>query len=137
MPTLYADSSALIKLVRREPETDALRADLAGADLISSELVLAEVPRALQRIAAADPRLSLRAALGQAGELLAALALYPVDRPLLLGAGALAEPGLRTLDAIHVASAVELGPVDAFVTYDERQAAAARLAGLKIRAPGV
>lgn len=135
MPTLYADSSALVKLVRREPETDALRAVLKGADLASSELVLAEVPRALQRIAAADPRFSLRPALHRAGELIEALALYPVDRPLLLGAGALAEPSLRTLDAIHVASAVELGPVDAFVTYDERQAAAARLAGLRTVSP--
>lgn len=137
MPTFYADSSALIKLVRPEPETDALRAGLEGVDLISSELVLAEVPRALQRIAATDSKLSLRPALRRAGELIQALALYPVDRPLLLGAGALAEPALRTLDAIHVASAVELGPVDAFVTYDERQAAAARLAGLRTESPGV
>ena len=137
MPLLYADSSALVKLVRREPETDALRADIKEADLVSSELVLAEVPRALQRIAAADPRLSLQSALHRAGELIEALAVYPVDRPLLLGAGALAEPSLRTLDAIHVASAVELGPVDAFVTYDERQAAAARLAGLRTMSPGV
>lgn len=137
MPTLYADSSALVKLVRPEPQTDALRTGLEGADLVSSELVLTEVPRALQRIAAADPRISLRLALRRAGEVLQALALYPVDRPLLLGAGALAEPTLRALDAIHVAAAVELGPVDAFVTYDERQAAAARLAGLKTMSPGV
>jgi uncharacterized protein len=137
VPLFYADSSALVKLVRREPETDALRADLKGVDLVSTELVLTEVPRALQRIAAADPRLPLRPALRRAGELIQALALYPVDRPLLLGAGALAEPRLRTLDAIHVASAVELGPVDAFVTYDERQAAAARLAGLRTMSPGL
>lgn len=134
---VYADSSALVKLVRPEPETDVLRADLKGADLVSSELVLAEVPRALQRIAAADRRLSLLPALRRAGELIEALALYPVDRPLLRGAGALAAPTLCTLDAIHVAAALELGPVDAFVTYDERQAAAARLAGLKTVAPGV
>lgn len=137
MPTLYADASALLKLVRREAETEALRAGLEGADLVSSELVLTEIPRALQRIAAADPKLSLLPALRRAGELIEALVLYPVDRPLLRGAGALAEPALRTLDAIHVASAVELGPVDAFVTYDERQAAAARLAGLKTMSPGV
>ncbi|HWC08960.1 MAG TPA: type II toxin-antitoxin system VapC family toxin [Solirubrobacterales bacterium] len=137
MPLFYADSSALVKLVRRETQTDALRDFLRGADLISSELVLAEVPRAMQRIAAADPRFSLMPALGRANELIELLALYPVDRSLLRGAGALAEPSLRTLDAIHVASAVELGPVDAFVTYDERQAAAARLAGLKTMSPGV
>lgn len=137
MPLFYADSSALVKLVHHEAATEALREGLDGVDLVSSELVLAEVPRALQRIAAADPKLSLRPALRRAGELIQALALYPVDRPLLRGAGALAEPALRTLDAIHVASAVELGPVDAFVSYDERQAAAARLAGLKTMSPGV
>ena len=137
MPTLYADSSALVKLVRREPETDALRDVLTGVDLVSSELVLTEVPRAMQRIAAAEPKFPLLRALHRAGELIEALALYPVDRDLLRGAGALAEPALRTLDAIHVASAVELGPVDAFVTYDERQVAAGRLAGLKTMSPGV
>ena len=137
MPLLYADSSALVKLVRREPETNALRADVEGTDLASSELVLTEVPRALQRIAAADPTFLLAPALDRAGELIDELALYPIDRALLLGAGALAEPSLRTLDAIHVASAVELGSVDAFVTYDERQAAAARLAGLRTMSPGV
>lgn len=137
MPLFYADTSALVKLVRPEVGTGALRADLNGVDLVSSELVLAEVPRALQRIAAADTKLPLRLALRRAGELIEALSLYPIDRPLLLGAGALAEPALRTLDAIHVVSAVELGPVDAFVTYDERQAAAARLAGLKTMSPGV
>jgi predicted nucleic acid-binding protein len=61
--------------------------------------------------------------------------LRPVDRPLLAAAGALGEPALRALDAIHVASAVGLQPIDTFVTYDERQAAAARLAGLRTIAP--
>jgi uncharacterized protein len=136
VPLLYADSSALVKLVRREPETDALRVELEGAELVSSELVLTEVPRALQRIAAADPGFLLAPALRRAGELIEALALNSVDRPLLLSAGALAEPALRTLDAIHVASALDLGLVDLFVTYDERQAAAARLAGLRAVAPG-
>jgi predicted nucleic acid-binding protein len=51
-------------------------------------------------------------------------------------AGALGEPGLRALDAIHVASAIAASPVDAFVSYDHRQAAAARLAGLRTVAPG-
>ncbi len=137
MPLFYADSSALVKLVHRETGTDALRADLDGADLVSSELVLTEVPRALQRIAAADPGISLQSALNRASELIEMLSLYPVERSLLLGAGALAEPALRTLDAIHVASAVEIWPIEAFVTYDERQAAAARLAGLKTMSPGV
>lgn len=53
-----------------------------------------------------------------------------------MAAGALAEPALRTLDAVHVAAAVDLSPLDAFVSYDERQAAAARLAGLRTVRPG-
>ena len=68
--------------------------------------------------------------------MLDALALLPVDRAVLAAAGAIAEPALRALDAIHVAAAAYLSPVDAFVTYDERQAAAARLAGLRTTAPG-
>ncbi|MGE0067144.1 MAG: type II toxin-antitoxin system VapC family toxin [Solirubrobacterales bacterium] len=135
MAVFYADSSALVKLVREESESEALRAYLAGADLVSSELVLTELPRAVHRAVAADPVLRRDLLLGRVGELVDALALRPLDRPLLAGAGAIAEPALRALDAIHVASAVDLLPIEAFVTYDERQAAVARLAGLRTMAP--
>lgn len=101
MALCYADASALVKLVRDEPESDALRAFLADA-----------------------------------GEIVDAVALLPLDRALLLAAGAFAEPALRALDAIHIAAAVDLSPLDGFVSYDERQAAAARLAGLRTRSPG-
>lgn len=124
-----------MKLVRDEPESGALRAFLADADLVSCELVLTEVPRAITRAAAQDPRLPLDVLGGRAGEILDALALLPLDRGLLAAAGALAEPSLRALDAIHVAAAVDLSPLDAFVGYDERQAAAARLAGLRTVQP--
>lgn len=136
MPLFYADASALVKLVRDEPESDALREFLADADVVSSELVLTEVPRAIRRAAAHDARLSLDLLMLRAGEALDAIGLLPLDRALLLAAGAFAEPALRALDAIHVAAAVELSPVDAFVTYDERQAAAVRLAGLRTMSPG-
>jgi predicted nucleic acid-binding protein len=132
----YADASALVKLVREEPESGALRTYLEGGDLVSSELVLTEIPRAVRRAAAQDPALPLEPLLERAGEVLDALALRPLDRALLAGAGALAEPALRALDAVHVASAVGLDPIEAFVTYDSRQAAAARLAGLRTMAPG-
>lgn len=135
MAVFYADSSALVKLVREEFESEALRAYLAGADLVSSELVLTELPRAVHRAVAADPALRRDLLLGRVGELVDALALRPLDRPLLAGAGAIAEPALPALDAIHVASAVDLLPIEAFVTYDERQAAVARLAGLRTMAP--
>jgi uncharacterized protein len=132
----YADSSALVKIVREEPESSTLRAYFAEADIVSCELVLAELPRAIRRAVALDPRLSLERLIEQAGEVIDAIGLIPIDRPLLLASGALAEPALRTLDATHVAAAVEANPLDAFVTYDERQAAAARLAGLRTIQPG-
>jgi uncharacterized protein len=136
MSVLYADASALFKLVRKETESGALRAYVEGADLVSSELIIAELPRALRRAAANDPDLPLDRALEGAAELIAAVALQPLERALLVVAGALREPVLRTLDAIHVAAAVDLRSIDAFVTYDQRQAAAARLAGLRTVAPG-
>ena len=98
--------------------------------------MLTELPRAIRRAAAQDPRLELGVLLARAGELVDALGLLPLDRALLLAAGALSEPALRALDAIHVAAAVDLAPLDGFVTYDERQAAAARLAGLRTMSPG-
>lgn len=136
MTLFYADASALVKLVRDEPESSALRSFLSDADLVSCELVLTELPRAIRRAAAHDPRLPLGVLIARAGEILEACALFPLDRVLLAAAGALAEPALRALDAIHIAAAFDLSPLDAFVSYDERQAAAARLAGLRTVSPG-
>jgi predicted nucleic acid-binding protein len=135
MALFYADASALVKLVRDEPESPALRTFLDEADLVSCELVLSEVPRAVRRAAAHDARLPLDILLARAEETLDAIALLPLERTLLLLAGALEEPALRALDAIHVAAAAAVSPVDAFVTYDERQAAVARMAGLRTVAP--
>lgn len=136
MAIFYADTSALVKLVLDEPESYALRTFLADADLVSSDLILTELLRAVHRAVGDDPGLPLDLLLERAGALMEAVALRPIDRPLLLAAGALDEPALRALDAIHLASALDLQPVDTFVTYDERQAAAARLAGLRTMAPG-
>ena len=136
MPLFYADSSALVKLVRDEPESAALRAFVDDAELVSCELALTEVPRAIRRAAAHDAQLPVDLLLDRAGETLDAIALLPLDRSLLVVAGALQEPALRALDAIHVAAAADVSPIDAFLSYDERQAAAARLAGLRTVAPG-
>ncbi|MGH7903507.1 MAG: type II toxin-antitoxin system VapC family toxin [Candidatus Dormibacteraceae bacterium] len=135
MALFYLDASALVKLVREEPESPGLRRFLADADLASCELVLTELPRAIRRAGAADPSWPLDDLLERAGELLESLALLPLDRALLLAAGALAEPALRALDAIHVAAALDISPLGAFVSYDERQGAAARLAGLRTVRP--
>ena len=136
MPLFYADASALVKLVRDEPESPALRSYLVDADIVSCDLILTEIPRAIRRAAADDPRLDPDRLITQAGEVVDALGLLALERELLLAAGALSEPALRALDAIHLAAAIELAPLDAFVTYDERQAAAARLAGPRTISPG-
>jgi uncharacterized protein len=133
---LYADASALVKLVRDEPESLALRAFIADADLVSCDLVLVEVPRAIRRAAGLDRSLDVEMLVARAGEVIDSVALVALDRALLLAAGALAEPSLRALDSIHVAAAASLTPIDAFLSYDERQAAAARLAGIRTFAPG-
>jgi DNA/RNA-binding domain of Phe-tRNA-synthetase-like protein/predicted nucleic acid-binding protein len=135
VPLYYSDASALVKLVLDEPESEPLRTFLGNSDVISCELVLAEVPRAIQRAAAREPALRPDVLLPRAAEVLDAVALLPLDRTLLLAAGGLPEPSLRSLDAIHVAAALEARPIEAFIGYDERQAAAARLAGLRTVAP--
>lgn len=135
MPVFYLDTSALVKLVLDEPETSTLRAYLRDADLLSCELALTELPRAIRRAVATDATLPLDRLLGRAGELLDSVALVPLERPLLLTAGAIEEPRLRALDAVHVAAAIGVLPIDGFVSYDERQSAAARLAGLRTVAP--
>lgn len=122
--------------MRDEPESRALRSFLDDADLVTCELALTEVPRAVRRAAAHDATLPLDILLARAGEILDALALLPLDRGLLAAAGRFAEPALRALDAIHVAAAIIVSPVDAFVSCDERQSAAARLIGLRTIAPG-
>lgn len=136
MALFYLDASALVKLLCDEEGSDALRAFLLDAEMVSCDLALAELARAVRRASARDRRLPLADLLQRTAELMEAVALVPVDRPVLLEAGALPEPSLRTLDAVHVAAAVSLPVLDAFVTYDERQGAAARLAGLRTVSPG-
>jgi uncharacterized protein len=136
VPLFYTDASALVKLVVEEPESNVLRTFLADADLVSCELVLAELPRAIRRAAAHDARLPLDVLLDRSTAVLEAVALLPVEQTVVIAAGAFSEPALRTLDAIHVAAAIDVAPTDGFVSYDERQAAAARLAGLRTIAPG-
>ncbi|MBK5229706.1 MAG: type II toxin-antitoxin system VapC family toxin [Thermoleophilia bacterium] len=136
MSLFYLDSSAVVKLIRAERETATLKTFIDDADLISSALVLTEVPRAVRRASASEPHLPLDELIAHAGDLIDALALVPLDGALLTVAGALDEPTLRSLDAIHVAAAASVSPITAFVSYDERQSAAARLAGLRTAAPG-
>ncbi|MGW6197081.1 type II toxin-antitoxin system VapC family toxin [Kribbella sp. NPDC055110] len=132
---IYLDSAAIVKLVRPEKETAALHAWLAAQtdkELVASALVLTEVPRALRRT---DP-----GRLSAVPTVLARLDRVPVDDTVLATAAAYSDPLLRTLDAIHLASAQTLVldglPLTALVTYDKRLLAAAADAGLATAAPG-
>ena len=134
-PALYLDSSAIVKLVVAEPETAALVETVRGRGLLTSEIALAEVPRAIRRVVSGR-RKNEREALGAAlQQVLEALAYVPLDRALLVRAGSFREAYLRTLDAIHLASALAVDTdIEAFITYDERQAEAlsvTSIAGLR------
>jgi predicted nucleic acid-binding protein len=126
----YLDASALVKLVLEENETPALTAFLASRPLrVSSIVAEVEVYRAARR---ADP-----ASTSQAANVLELVNLVDLDRAILDLARTIDPPPLRTLDAIHVASALSLGTdLSDFVTYDERQREAVEAAGLTVAAPG-
>jgi uncharacterized protein len=130
---IYLDSCALVKLVSSAPETAALERYLrqrADQRHVASALVRTEVRRALRRIEAPARMLTT------ADKLLAAVITISIRDELLDAAGRLAEPGLRSLDAIHLATAQSLGPaLTAFVTYDRRLLTAADRAGLPTAAP--
>ena len=130
---LYLDSSALVKLIVQEEETRALRTAIAGRNLVSSALAIAEVPRAIRRYAGDRTTSQLARAMEKA---LRGIAYVPVGIGVLIRAGSFEEPFLRTLDAIHVASALEIADdIDSFITYDSAQAKAAGLAGLPLLQP--
>lgn len=129
----FIDSSALVKLLRREPETDALVAAIQRwPDWVSSAIARVEVLRALRRIGAPATERA------RAQDLLNRLALVRVDETILKLAGELPSRDLGTLDAIQLATALSMGDLpEAFVTYDMRLARAARRHGLYAVHPGV
>ncbi len=131
MSLVYLDSSALVKLVVREPESAALLNFLrAHGERASSTLALTEVPRALRR--AGFGRVERR----RARAVLGGVALVDADRRILSAAAALEPPTLRTLDAIHLATALTLGEeLAALVTYDRRLTEAAGRAHVEVLAP--
>lgn len=129
MAATYLDSSAIVKLAVREPESDALRSYLRQRrPLVSSGLARTEVLRALLP--------GGETALASGRRVLLHIDLIRVnDRVLNLG-GSLLPEDLRSLDAIHLATAGRLGAeLGEIVTYDERTASAARSRGWKVTAP--
>ncbi len=128
MSTLaYLDASALVKLILDEPDSTALhRWHLETERVVTSRIGVIETRRAAQRLPHDAKRLEA---------LIEGLAVVEVDDDVDRRASALGPASLRTLDAIHIATALTLGMIDAFITYDDRQAAAARLVGLPVIRP--
>ena len=127
---IYLDASAIVKLVVEELESSALRDALRGRPRrVSSALALVQVHRAA---AGRTPAPSA----GRVETILAGLTLIPVDRSSLEGAARLGAYGVRTLDAIHLATAQSLSEdLESFVAYDQRLLAAADASGLSTEQP--
>jgi len=129
MAATYLDSSAIVKLVVQEPESDALRKYLRRRrPLVSSALARTEVLRTLL------PRGEEALAAGR--RILGQLDLVRVNDRVLNAAGVTQPPDLRSLDAIHLATADRVrDDLGGIVTYDERLAAAAEALGFRVAAP--
>lgn len=130
MNAIYLDASAFVKTVVVEPETPALRTFIAGRRgvLVSSALLRTEALRAVRHLGAdilARTRLALRQ-----------VDLIEIDDRILDSAGILDPSVVRTLDAIHLATAHAVGDgLKALVTYDSRMVTGARLLGLSVASP--
>lgn len=124
----YLDTSAALKLLVEEAESPALaRAiDDQQPDLVASWLLDTELRRAVQREEALDQELVT--------DLLEGVSLFEAPPSLFREAGLLPGPRLRSLDALHLASAIRIG-VDHLVTYDARMGECARAIGLSVLAP--
>jgi predicted nucleic acid-binding protein len=133
---IYLDSAAVVKLIRAEEHSAELTAWLANypdSALASSALIEVEVPRALRR-AAPQALVAVPAALGR-------LDRHDIDQTVRATAAAYEDRDLRSLDAIHLATAQILAGESAerlvaFVSYDKRLLASAAAAGLPTASPG-
>lgn len=127
---IYLDSSAIVKLIDEEPESAALRRWLRRrSERASSALARVEILRAA---AIRGPEV-----VASARRVLDTFRILVVDDAVLDAAAVLKPRTLRSLDAIHVASAQALGAqLDTVVTYDRRMAEAAALLGMSVEAPG-
>ena len=126
----YLDTSALVKLVVAESETVALRTWLQGTDqdFVSCDLARTELMRAVRRIVP-DRALLARGVLDS-------VTLVEVTTAVFEAAGRLDPSALRSLDAIHLAAALDLGDdLDGLVTYDDGLAAAATANGVAVFTP--
>lgn len=128
---IYLDSSALLKLVFEEAESAALRQWLkerTGTVRLVSDLARVEVHRSTLR---RDPSALPRAVIALSG-----IHLIPMGERVVAKALAIGDPILRSLDALHLASAAMLRPrLTAFVVYDKRLYSAAEAEGMRAVCP--
>lgn len=126
----YLDTSALVKLVVAEAQSAALRQWLGVIERqpVAGDLSRTELMRAVRRVA---PDRALRSR-----EVLDSITLIEISTAIVEAAARLDPTSLRSLDAIHLATALELGDdLEALVTYDDRLASAARSVGIAVVAP--
>lgn len=124
---VYLDASAAVKLMRREPESRALLAAIERIPCVSSELLDVELRCTAHRIGLAVNRVD---AVSES------IDLVPYDADIGARAGRPFDPPQRVLDAIHLATALDLASADmVFVTYDLTQADAACASGLDVLTP--
>lgn len=127
---VYVDTSAAAKLLTREPESDALRQWIAHERpvLTSSDLLRTELMRVARRLAGDES--------ARADAILAGILILPLPPPTFDVAGRLLPAGMRSLDAIHLAAALDLGDeLDGLLTYDERLADAASGLAIEVITP--
>ncbi len=130
MTIYYVDTSAAVKLLADEMHSEAFTDfyDRADATWTASSLLRIEMTRVVKRAA---PDL-----LPQLDEVLSAFAFLAIDEPVVQAAMVEPDPALRSLDAIHLASARMFGAeLSGLVTYDDRLGAAASAAGLTVISP--
>jgi uncharacterized protein len=126
--SLYLDSSAFVKLFTAEPERSALVTFVRERELTSSALLRTEAPRGVRHLGAD--------AIEQARTALATVTLIRVSDAILDRAGMLDPTILRSLDAIHVATALSVADdIDRVVTYDQRMQHASRTVGFAVESP--
>jgi len=121
----YIDTSALAKLLVEEAETQVLRTAIVDLDLYACELLETELRRLAVRLKIDQSMVSL---------LLEGVNLIALDRAIFADAGRYPDENLRSLDALHLVSALRLD-VACMVVYDLRLAEAARKAGLTVVSP--
>lgn len=128
--TFYLDSSAIVKLIVPEPQTESLE-EFLDRDVRRVSSIVAQV-----EVSRAGLRVRHQAIDGRVQEVLEGMSLLRLNREILGLASRLEPPHLRSLDAIHVATALSLGSeLDGLITYDARMSGAARRLGLSILSP--